>query len=62
MRSRGRCSGKGVPRSGPAITIAVSSWATGLLELGKLQLELGDDLGPPLGELAVLLTPCLGGQ
>jgi hypothetical protein len=34
----------------------------GLLELSELELELGDDLRPALGRLAVLLTPRLGEQ
>jgi hypothetical protein len=33
-----------------------------LLELGELQLELGDDLGPALGGLAVLLASGFGEQ
>ena len=34
----------------------------GLLELGQLQLELGDDVASALGGLAVLLAPGLGEQ
>lgn len=34
----------------------------GLLELGQLELELGNDLRPALGGLAVLLTARLGEQ
>ena len=46
--------------AGAAISAAVSSCGGGLLELGQLQLELGDDRRPALGGLPVLLAPGLG--
>jgi hypothetical protein len=74
MRSRGKCSGSGrraglrldVERGvGPAGCRDLRRrllLGDGLLELSELELELGDDLRPTLGGLAVLLTARLGEQ